>query len=137
MAFEQNPYAVKISLVAAADYSDLSNQFKLVKLSSPVAGTPGATLSAAATDRCIGVLQNTPKANFEAEVTVSGVCKVRAGAGVAVGAPLMTDGSGQVVTAAFGTDTTKYIIGTALTACNNAGEIITAAVSFANAGRGA
>ena len=137
MAFEQNPYAVKISLVSAADYSAVANQFKLVVLSTPVAGTPGATLSSATTDRPIGVLQNTPKANFEAEVTVSGVCKVRAGAGIAVGDPLTVGTSGQAIKALVGTDSTKYIFGTALTACSNAGEIITAAVSFAAASRAA
>ena len=137
MAFEQNPYAVKISLVAAADYSATSNAFKAVVLSAAVAGTPGATLSAATTDRPIGILQNLPKSNFEAEVTVSGVCKVQAGASVAIGDPLTLNGSGQAIKALVGTDTTKYIFGTALTAAGASGEIFTAAVSCANASRAA
>ena len=142
MAWEQNPYAVKISLVANGDLS--SSQYKFVKLDGNVlTGTPSCVVATAATDYCIGILQNQPKSvtsggftNYgEAEVTISGITKVVAGAtNIAIGARLSVDSSGRAVpvTAAAATTNSKYIFGTALTASGSSGatgDIITMVVS--------
>jgi hypothetical protein len=79
MAYEINPYALKITLVAGADLS--AAQYKFVKLNS----SGQAVLCSAVTDRPIGVLQNNPTSGLEAEVTVSGGTKVVAGGTVAIG----------------------------------------------------
>ena len=139
MAYEQNPYAVKITLVADSTL-DATSQYKFVKTGAAITGTTSATAVAAATDRPIGVLQNQPvvrtSGNQEAEVTVSGVSKVVAGGTIAVGAILTTTSAGLAITAVPGTDTTKYILGTALTA-GVSGDYITAVISCGNSGRAA
>ena len=138
MAWEQNPYAIKISLVSAADYYTTSKQFYFVTVGAPGTGstTPTATLVASATAKPIGVLQNAPKSGFEAEVTVSGVTKVVAGGTIAVGDSIGSNGSGAAVALVQGTDTTKYVVGTALSA-GASGDIITVAIACSAAGRAA
>lgn len=144
MAWEQNPYAVKITLSSAADYTavpttTLGGQFKFVTVSGPATGdtTPQATLVAATTARPIGILQNQPKAGFEAEVTVSGVSKVMAGAVITVGDPIASNNAGLAYPVQVGTNSNVYIVGTALSAAGAAGDIITVAVACSNAARGA
>lgn len=145
MAWEQNPYAVKVTLVAGADLS--SSQFRFVKLDGNlITGTPSAIVGASTADYCIGILQNQPKIiatgvnssgttlyNYgEAEVTISGITKVVAGAtNIAIGSRLSVDGSGRAVpvTAAAATTNSKYIFGTALSASSATGDIITMVVS--------
>jgi hypothetical protein len=130
MAYEIANYAVKITLVAAADLS--SAQYKFVKLD----GNGKAALCSAATDRPIGVVQNAPTSGQEAEVLVVGGTKVVAGGTVAVGAAVGTGASATAVAMTAGTDTTKYVVGTALSGAAS-GEVFTAVIDCAAAGRAA
>jgi hypothetical protein len=131
MAYEISNYSVKVTLVAAADLS--AKQYHFVKLDS--AGK--AAVIAANTDRAIGVLQNAPLAGQEAEVLVVGGTKLVAGEAVAEGAVLSTTSAGKADSILVGTATTQYILGTALTEVANDGEIVTAVVNCASAGRAA
>jgi len=145
MAFEQNPYAVKITLVADSSLTAAS-QFLFVAPSTAITGTPSATAITAITQRPIGVLQNQPKVYTnaaggtqgysEAEVTVSGVCKVQAGGNISVGSVIGVNATGQAVAIVAGTATTQYILGTALSA-GVSGDIVTVAISCANSARAA
>lgn len=106
----------------------------------------------ASTQRPIGVLQNQPYAWFdangnlegtsEAEITVSGVCKMKAGGTILPGNPITIDASGNAtaytfstVVSAFAAITGQYVIGTALSA-GVSGDIITVALACHNAVRG-
>lgn len=146
MAWEQNPYAVKLSLVAAADLS--AKQFTFVKLDgNTVTGTPSVIAASATGAYALGVLQNTPKPytystpggtqyNYgEAEVTISGITKVVAGStNIVPGSRLAANNVGQaIVVSATNTGATYYILGTALSSSSAAGDIITMAVSTQNA----
>lgn len=133
MAFEQNPYAIKITLVAGADFS--SSQYKFVsKPGAPVTGTPSCTIVASPTVRPFGILQNAPKQNFEAEVTVSGITKVLVGTGgITVGDAIGAGSDGAAVSLTpVASSATKYIVGTALQS-GAAGDIIAVAISCSNA----
>lgn len=130
MAYEISNYAVKVSLVAGGDLS--SSQYKFVKLNS----SGQAVVIAAATDRPIGVLQNNPTSGKTAEVLVSGGTKIKVGGSVTEGAIVSPDSDGDAVAIVAGTDTTKYICGTALTE-GASGEIITAVINCASASRAA
>jgi len=151
MAWEQNPYAVKISLVAGEDLSN--SQFRFVKLSSSlITGqtTPSCVAVGASTDYAIGILQNAPEKvatgvnasgttlyNYgEAEVTISGICKVAsgatAGAAISIGSRISVDSVGRAIAVtAIGTTAVKgsYIYGTALSASSATSDIITMVVS--------
>lgn len=109
-----------ITLEAGSDLS--SAQYKMVKLS---AGK--AVLCAALTDAPIGVLQNKPGSGEAATVAVSGASKMLAGATIASGDAVGTDASGTADPKAV-TDTTEYVIGTALTGAAS-GEILTALIN--------
>jgi hypothetical protein len=130
MAYEISNYSIKVSLVAAADLS--SSQYRFVKLDS--AGKAAAC--SAATDRPIGVLQNNPTSGNVAEVLVAGGTKLVLGGTVTEGQIVSPSSTGTAVTIAPGTDTTKYICGSALTE-GVSGDIISAVVNCANAGRAA
>jgi hypothetical protein len=133
MAFEQNPYAIKITLVAGADFS--ASQYKFVtKPGAPVTGTPSCLIMTSATARPFGILQNAPKQNLEAEVTVSGITKVLVGTGgVTVGDAVGSNASGDCVALTpVASSATKYIVGTALQT-GAAGDIIAVAISCSNA----
>lgn len=67
-------------------------------------------LADGAGEQCIGILENDPATGGEATVTVSGKCRVKAGATVAAGAAVATDAAGKGVTAA----STNIIMGYAL-----------------------
>lgn len=118
----------------------------------PYQNGPVATAVAATTDRPIGVLQNQPivKLNAglqaegysEAEITVSGVTKVVAGAAIPAGSPVATDAAGRAIVATLATSATyttvnPFILGTALTPASAAGDMITVAVACASAARAA
>ena len=164
MAYEQNPYAVKISLIADASGAtaspvnggsvSLQKQFYFVKLAT--ASTTNynptgvvATAVSAPADRAIGVLQNNPRVYFdaqgnvegvsEAEVTVSGVTKVVAGASFAAGSIITsgTDGRAVALVAGATAATTAYILGTALTPASAANDVVTVVINASAAGRGA
>lgn len=131
MAYEIANYAVKITLVAGEDLS--SKQYTFVKLNS----SGQAVAVAAATDRPIGVLQNAPSSGQEAEVLVSGGTKLVASAAVTEGAVVGTTSAGKAVALTVGTDTTKYILGTALIEVAADNEITTVVINCAAAGRAA
>jgi hypothetical protein len=82
---------------ASADLS--AQQFRFVKSSG--AGT--VTVCAAATDLPIGVLQNKPVAGQAANVMITGVSKVVAGAAVAAGVEVGPDATGRAIAAVTGT----------------------------------
>lgn len=130
MAYELSDSQVVLSIPAGADLS--TKQYTFVKLS-------GSTVisAAAATDLPIGVLLNDPASGETAAVAVSGVVKLKASAAIAVGALVGTTSTGTGVTLVAGTDTTKYILGRAVTAAGAAGDIITVAVNCANISRAA
>lgn len=129
MAYEISQ-SVKITLVAAADLS--AKQYYFVKLNS----SGQAALCAAATDKPIGILQNAPIAGQECEVLVSGGSKVVAGGTLDEGNSIGTDANGKAVVLAQGTDTTKYVVGQALTA-GVSGDITTVLINAASAARAA
>lgn len=131
MATEISNYAVRITLKAAADLTGA--QYCFVKLDS----SGNAALCSAATDKPIGVLQNQPLSGKEAAIVVEGGTKLRASAAIAIGASIGTTSTGTAVTLTQGTDTTKYVVATALTAATAASELVSAVVSCASASRGA
>ena len=99
-------------LICVTDLSAL--QYNLVKLNADfnVVAINGVT------DYPIGVLDNAPVGTAsvpaEASVTCFGVTKVKLGGTVVAGDRVGHDGAGLCVTQIDGTDTTDYVIGTAL-----------------------
>lgn len=128
MAYEFSNYSVKVTLVAGADLS--AAQYKFVKLNS----SGQAIIAAAATDSPIGVLQNAPLSGQEAEVLVVGGTKVVAGAAITLPSVIGTDANGKAVALAT-TDTTKYVVGSLLTASAADANVVTAVINCANATR--
>lgn len=122
MAYELNPYSLNVTLVAGADLS--AAQYKFVKLNP----SGQAILVAAATDKPIGVLQNSPASGGEANVTISGGTKFVGSGSIAVGAQIGSDANGKGAALVAGTDTTKYVVGTVLVATGADGEIGTAVI---------
>lgn len=117
----------------------------------PVASAITGTTGTAASTRLFGIIQNAPlyknaasgsvEAFAEAEITVSGISKVQAGATIAAGDPITADGYGNAMTATFATTgttnapaSTQYVYGTALTG-GVVGDIIAVAISCASAVR--
>jgi len=130
MAFEYVDSQSTISIAAGADLS--AKQYTFVKLSGS-----GVISAAAATDICVGVLQNAPKSGQTAEVAIDGVTKLKASAAITVGALVGTTSTGLAVALTAGTDTTKYVFGQAITAAGAANDIITVAVSCKSPNRAA
>ena len=99
------------SLVSDSDIS--ANRFEAVKMTG--VGFE-VTNIAAATDKPIGILLNNPNAaNLSCEVAGPGeVCKARMGGTVNAGDSLGCDADGELVAIVEGTDTTIYVIATAL-----------------------
>lgn len=128
MAFEYTDSQATISLAAGADLS--AKQYTFVKMS----GT-GVISAAAATDVVIGVLQNAPTSGKTAEVALYGVTKLKASAAISAGALVGTTSTGTAVAVVAGTDTTKYVLGQAITAAGAANDIITVAVNCININR--
>lgn len=131
MAYEIANAAVKITLPAAADLS--AKQYYFVKIDS----NGKAALCAAATDKPIGVLQNTPKSGEEAVITVVGGTKVVASASIDEGILIGTASTGKADAKVPGTDTTEYVVGTVILASGADGEIATALVNCASPARAA
>lgn len=130
MAFDYVNSQVILSIPAGADLS--AKQYTFVKLS----GT-GVISVAAATDIPVGVLLNDPTSGETAAVAISGVVKLKASAAIAVGTLVGTTSTGTAVVVVAGTDTTKYILGQAITAAGAAGDIITVAVDCGTPARAA
>lgn len=86
-----------ISFKSTNDLSALTNLYHLVKLDA----NSQVVLASAASDKIIGILQNTPKANETASVlarSASGIGKAYAGGSIAIGDYLTADSNGAVVT---------------------------------------
>lgn len=120
-------------LVAASDLSASTNQYKFVELTA--AGT--VDICDAVTDVPLGVLQNNPASGQAAEVVAIGITKLQADAAITAGAAIGTSADGQADPKVAGTDSTHYIVGTALSAASAAGEIVTAIITCPSAARGA
>lgn len=113
------------TFVAGADLS--AKQYYLVKLS---AGT--VIPCAAVTDVPIGVVQNNPLSGEAAEVVLLGGTKVVSSANLAAGVQIGTTTAGKVAALVAGTDTTKYVVGTLVTAAGADGVIGTAVINCIN-----
>ena len=106
MALEQPGFSIGFCQ-AAADYST-AGQFLLVDVS----GDLDLTKASASGQACLGILQDKPGDNEVANVMVTGVSKLYAGAGdLAAGALFMADTDGTGITA---TGTGKYALGMVL-----------------------
>lgn len=83
------------------------------------------TLATSATDAIIGAVNETPIALGErCDVVRMGICFVEAGAAIARGAPITSDGVGRGVTAAPATGINNRIVGFADEAASAAGDVI-------------
>jgi hypothetical protein len=131
MAYELSNYSVKITLPAAADLS--AKQYYFVKVNT----SGQAALCAAATDRPIGVLQNTPTAGQAAEVLVVGGTKIVASASIDEGSLIGTASTGKADAKTPGTDTTEYGVGQVILAAGADGEVLTAVINCASPARAA
>lgn len=98
---------------AGADLS--AEQHKFVKIDSS-----GDIVLTGSTEASAGVLQNDPLQTEPGTVLNVGISKVVAGAAVAAGAFVMSDGSGRAITATA----TNRVLGTALEAAGAADEKI-------------
>ena len=131
MAYEIANSAVKITLVAGEDLS--AKQYYFVKINT----SGQAVLCAGATDKPIGVLQNDPASGEEAVITVVGGSKVVASASIDEGVLIGTASTGKADAKTPGTDTTEYVVGTAILAAGADGEILTALINCSNPHRAA
>lgn len=131
MAYEISNYSVKITLPAAADLS--AKQYYFVKIDT----SGNAALCAAATDKPIGVLQNTPTSGQSAEVLVSGGTKIVASASIDEGSLIGTASTGKADAKTPGTDTTEYVVGTVILASGADGDLLTAVINCASPHRAA
>lgn len=131
MAIEQ-PLMKIGHLLAGADLSAAANQFKFVKLS---AGK--LVICTAVTDKPLGVLQNTPKADQPCEVTVIGLTKLQGDGNLAVDDLIGTSADGQADAKIPGTDTTEYVVGRVVEDNSAAGGLCSALVNCLNPHRAA
>lgn len=131
MAYEIASTAVRITLPAGADLS--TSQYLFVKINS----SGNAVLCSAATDKPIGVLQNSPVSGGEASITVVGGTKLVTNAACDEGTVVGTASSGKGAPYVAGTDTTKFIVGSVILASGADGELATVIVNCASAARGA
>lgn len=131
MAYEIANSAVKITLVAGEDLS--AKQYYFVKINT----SGQAVLCSGATDKPIGVLQNDPASGEEAVITVVGGSKVVASASIDEGVLIGTASTGKADAKTPGTDTTEYVVGTAILAAGADGEILTALINCSNPHRAA
>ena len=108
-----------------ADATMAAKQYYVVKAASTagevkVAGT-------AATDGILGIVQNDPIADQEAEVAAVGICKAAAEASVSYGDYLTTSTTGRVKATTTDGDS---LVGIALEASSSAGDIIRIALAL-------
>lgn len=112
-------------LVAAADYSAAGTnpiygtyERRFVYLSA--AGT--VTVCSSATQRPIGVLLNRPKAGEVADVAeLRGLIAVQADAAITAGQYVGTSSDGQAAAYTYGSSTTNFVCGIAVTTTTNTG----------------
>lgn len=131
MAYDFNANAIRTTFVAGADLSE--KQFHFVEVDN---GTGKVTAVDGATDRPVGVLQNTPKDGEAADVLIAGGSKVVAGGTASPGQPVFSNASAVAVTLGIGTTgSAAFVVGTFIEPAA-AGAITTAVINCANAGRG-
>lgn len=97
--------AISITLTAGADLSAL--QFRAIKVSTAADNT---ALQAGAGENAIGVLQDKPTSGNVGQIDILGVTKAEYGASVTRGAKLMSNASGQLITAT----STNHVVAEAL-----------------------
>lgn len=132
MAYE-GPQILIPGLVAGADLSAATNQFRFVELTA----ARTVNVCGAITDRPIGVLQNRPSAGEAAVVCAVGVTKLQGDANLAVGDLVGTSADGQAAAVTPGTSTTVYIAGQIIEDNGAAGGLCTAIVNCAAPARAA
>ena len=120
MAFESVRRGGIPGVVASADLTGSQFLFAIVDGEKTV----GLSGNGAAAD---GVIQNKPDIGQAVALAISGdTSKVRAGAAVAAGAEVMSNASGEGITAA---GAGSIILGKCITAVANAGELMTVSLS--------
>lgn len=130
MAYEISNYTLKITLEAGEDLS--AKQYRFVKISSGK-----AVACSGATDKPIGVLQNSPTSGQEASITVAGGTKIVSSASIAAGITIGTDANGKADAKVAGTDTTEYAVGQVILGAGADGEYLTAVINCASPNRAA
>ncbi len=131
MAYEFSNAAVKTTFTAGEDLS--ASQYKFVKIDN---GTGNVVAVDGATDRPVGVLQNSPTSGQAAEVTIVGGTKVHAGGSASAGQALFANASANAVTLAFGTTGSAAFVVGAFVEVAASGSIVTAVIDCAAPGRG-
>ncbi len=105
-----------ISLLAGEAMSGAGYQFRYLKMA-----TAAVVRQTANTIASIGVLQNNPGNGEVAQVAISGISMIEAGAAVTAGVEVMSDSSGRVIAH---TGATARVTGIALSAAAAAGDLI-------------
>lgn len=95
--------------LSGEDSGDRSYQDRFLKLAS----SGKVELFDTLTDRPIGVLQNRPKSDMPATVSLGGVMRVRAGGAIVIGDPIGSDTTGRAIKQ---TTTGNWAVGVALEA---------------------
>lgn len=105
-----------VPLVANADLSAAAKQYTIVK----IAAERKIDTATAATAPLVGVQQDRGKAGEAIAVAISGICRVKAGAGLTFGQRVTSDGSGRAI--ATTTDKDNFV-GIVVKGVSNANEI--------------
>lgn len=85
---------------AGADLSAAGKQFLAVKITGGVSPNNTIDVASAATDRCVGILQNKPAANQAAEIRLMGISRAisdGSGTSIAAGDYVGPNSSGKMV----------------------------------------
>lgn len=131
MAYDFSTGAVRTTLIAGADLSN--KQFHFVEQSN---ADGRVTVVDGATDRPIGVLQNSPKEDEAADILIVGGSKVAGGGTASAGQALFSNSTGKAVTLVIGgTASAAFMVGSFIEPSAD-GSITTAVINCANAGRG-
>lgn len=113
------------TFTAGADLS--AKQYHFVKLSSG-----NVVACSAVTDIPVGVLQNAPTSGKAAEVVLLGGTKIVSSGNLSAGVQIGTSTAGRAAALTPGTDTTKYVAGTLITAAGADGVVGSAVVNCIN-----
>jgi len=117
-----NESLVDISVPSHADYT--ADQYTFMKINSA-----GRAEQAGVADKADGVLQNKPNLQDRpANIAISGVTKMVAGAAVALGANVSPDANGEAITSVTG----ATVAGRALEAAGAQGDIIAVLLNVQN-----
>lgn len=101
--------------------ADLSNkQYHIMRLAAAGVVDVASSSAAGSQSTIAGVLINKPRINLGAAVGIRGESKVVAGAAIAAGAPLTSNGSGRAITANSG----DFTLGVAQEAAGVDGDLI-------------